>query len=521
MHLIATACLLLPLLFLQAPDQPRTADDVMQRVRQATQFSKQNIPDTGLQLTGKGTIAGLPAQYTLLFNRQGHFVQTTSSRISTGSGYDGTHAWIKDLGGEQRIQELTDSNNTIVSGLFATSLWLDPGSGMMFTLEEGQPKDGIYTLQFKHKPTKVTGTLQIDAKTWLPVQSTMKTEGQKTTNKWSGIMEFNGIKFPKTYHSLSGNDGVETYTIESIQAAPTFVVNPYTPLVTPPSDVAFDDKLPAELEVMRAKTGHLLVKPKVNGKDVGWFIFDSGAGATCLDNKLIKELELEQFGELPAIGVGGTVKTRFSKPESISLGRATFKDPTVIGLDLGFLSGPMGAKITGIIGYGVFHRSVVELDMEKNTIALFDPKSYDQNRVQNRWQKLYQTARVACVEAEFEGHKGIFKLDSGAAGSTVALHAPTVEKFKLLEGRETKNTFAGGVGGNVTAKSGKLKYFELGGHRTDDIEVTFATTAKGAFNSADTLGNIGGDLLKPFKIVFDYQNKRIAFMKRDNENPKR
>ncbi|MFT3880830.1 MAG: retropepsin-like aspartic protease [Gemmatales bacterium] len=181
----------------------------------------------------------------------------------------------------------------------------------------------------------------------------------------------------------------------------------------------------------------------------------------------------------------------------------------------------MGAKIAGVIGYGVFHRCTVELDMENNTVALFDPKTYDQNRVQNRWQKLYQTARVACVEAEFEGHKGIFKLDTGAAGSTVALHAPTVEKYKLLDGRQTTETLAGGVGGNVSAKSGKLKYFELGGHRTDDIEVTFATTAKGAFNSADTLGNIGGDLLKPFKLVFDYQNKRIAFIKRENEATKK
>lgn len=521
MHSITAVFLLLHLLFLQTPAEPKTADEIMQRVRLATQFSKDKIPEVGLQFTGKGTFAGLPAQYTLLFNRNGHFVQTTSSRLTTGSGYDGTHAWIKDLGGEQRIQELADRNNTIVSGLFASSLWIDPSSGMAFSLEEGQPKEGVYILKFKHKPTDITGTIQIDAKTWLPLQCTTKAEGQKATTKWSGIMEFSGVKFPKTHHSLSGNDGVETYTIESIQAAPTFVLNPFAPIITGPTDVVFDDKLPAELEVMRAKTGHLLVKPKVNGKDVGWFIFDSGAGATCLDTKLIKELELEQFGELPAIGVGGAVKTRFSKPESISLGRATFKDPTVIGLDLAFLSAPMGAKIAGIIGYGVFHRCVVELDMEKNTVALFDPKTYDQNRVQNRWQKLYQTARVACVEAEFEGHKGIFKLDSGAAGSTVALHAPTVEKFKLLDGRDTTETLAGGVGGNVSAKSGKLKYFELGGHRTDDIEVTFATTAKGAFNSADTLGNIGGDLLKPFKIVFDYQNKRIAFVKRENENPKR
>jgi hypothetical protein len=517
MYSLSALSLLLQLLLLQAPAEPRTADEVMQRVRLATQYSKEKIPDTGLQLTGKGSFAGMPAQYNLLFNKAGHFVQTSSARITTGSGYDGTHAWVKDLGGEHRIQELSDSNRTILSGLFTTGLWLDPQSGMTYSLAKEQPKEGSYTLNFIHTPTAMTGTIMIDTKTWLPLESSMLAEGRKGTTKWTGIVEFNGMIFPKTFELFSAGDSVETFTVEKISAAPTFVRNPYTPLITPPADVTFDNKLPADLEVKRAKTGHLLVKPKINGKDVGWFIFDSGAGATVLDNGLIKELGLEQFGTLPAIGVGGAVKTTFSQPDSITLGRATFLKPISIGLDLDFLSAPMGAKIAGVIGYGVFHRCIVEMDMEKNTIALYDPKDFDQTHPKMNWQKLYQTARVACVEAEFEGHKGIFKLDTGAAGSTVAIHAPIVEKFKLLEGRETHDTLTGGVGGNVTAKTGKLKYFELGGHRTNDIEVIFATTTKGAFNSADTLGNIGGDLLKPFKIVFDYQNKRIALVKREGE----
>lgn len=519
MFTISALSLLFHLLILQTPAEPKTADEVMQRVRHATQFSKDRIPDSGLQLTGSGNYAGMPAQYSLLFNRAGHFVQTTTARITTGTGYDGKHAWVKDLGGEQRIQELSDSNRTILSGLFATSLWLDPQSGLTFTLGESQPKEGTYTLKFTHAPSAMTGTVVIDGKTWMPLQFSMLAEGRKATTKWTGILEFNGMKFPKTVESFSANDNVERYSIEKITTAPAFIRNPYDPQSASPTDVAFDNKSPADLEVKRAITGHLLVKPKINGKDVGWFIFDSGAGANVLDNALIRELGLESFGSLPAIGVGGVVKTSFTQPDTITLGRATFNKPMAIGLDLGFLSAPMGAKIVGIIGYGVFHRCVVELDMDKNSIALFDPKEYDQTHMKSHWQKLYQSARVACIEAEFEGHKGIFKLDTGASG-TVSIHAPTVEKFKLLEGRDTQDTYAGGVGGNVSAKKGKLQYFELGGHRTNDVEVTFATATKGAFNSSDTLGNIGGDLLKPFKIVFDYQNKRIALIKRENNKPR-
>ena len=245
MYSLSGFALFFQLLIAQAPAEPKTADEVMQRVRLATQFSKDKIPNTGLQMTGKGTYAGMPAQYRLLFNRVGHFVQTTTARIATGSGYDGSHAWVKDLGGERRIQELSDANRTILSGLFATSLWLDPQSGLSYTLSEKQPKDGSYSLKFVHAPTDLSGTVLIDSKTWLPVEVSMMVEGRNVTTKLTGTVEFNGMKFPKTSDSLSGSENIEAYTLDNITAAPTFVRNPYAPVITPPSDVTFDNNLPA------------------------------------------------------------------------------------------------------------------------------------------------------------------------------------------------------------------------------------------------------------------------------------
>lgn len=509
MSFIFTVCLL----FLPQ-GQPLTAEAIVEKARQAMGYDKTKIPATGLQFQGKGTFAGMPARFTLLFNRSGHYVQRTLARLSTGSGFDGNHAWIKDLGGEERIQELADRRNTIFMGLVLSGLWLDPASGMKYQLPGDAHQNGVYTLQFEHSPTETKGTIQFDSKTGLPRECHLVREARPFTVRWKETLEYAGMKWPKETVTTSGRDSVETFSYESIQPAPTFVRNPFAPIILRAKDVKYDNTRPAALVVKRAPTGHLLVKPLINGKDVGWFIFDSGAGANCLDNKTIKELGLDTFGELPAIGIGGAVKTSFCQPETIQLGRATFERPMAIGLDLAFLDAPMGVHIAGVLGYGVFHRCIVEVDMRDSQIALYDPEHFDDSKLKERWQKLYQTARVACVEAEFEGHKGIFKLDTGAANSTVAIHAPIVEKFKLLENRELKDSMSGGVGGMIKAKSGKLSYFELGGHRTENVEATFATANQGAFNTSDTLGNIGGELLKPFKLVFDYQGKRIAFLQR-------
>jgi hypothetical protein len=497
----------------QAPARVKTADEVMQCVREALSISASKIPEGGLQMLGKGTFAGMPAQTEVLFNRDGHFVQTISSRLQTSIGFDGKDAWAKDISGEQRIVELSDRRNTLMNGLLATGLWVDPGSGMKYTMSDDAWKDGVYSLNFTHGPSGFSGQLRVDGTSWLPLDCTVTIEGRKQTTAWSGTVEWQGMKFPKRSETRGSGEVAETFEIEMIRPAPTFVRNPYQAIASTPDDTAFDDRVPAELEVKRAKTGHLLVKPKVNGQDVGWFILDSGAGANVLANSAVKDLRLETFGELPAVGIGGAVKTSFCKPTSLSLGRATFQEPLCVGLELAFLDGPMGEHIGGIIGYGCLYRCIVEVDMDRGSVALFDPKNYDQSRVGDRWQRLYQSSRVSCVEAEFEGLRGIFKLDTGAGG-TVSIHAPTVEKHKLLENRETTEGMAGGVGGRIKVRDGKLKYFELAGERFENLDASFALESKGAFNSADTMGNIGGTLLKPFRIVFDYQNKRIAFVKR-------
>ena len=66
----------------------------------------------------------------------------------------------------------------------------------------------------------------------------------------------------------------------------------------------FDAGAPAELEVKQARTGHLLVRPVVNGRPAGWFIFDTGAGVCCVTSSSVAERGLEQIGEIDAVGGG-------------------------------------------------------------------------------------------------------------------------------------------------------------------------------------------------------------------------
>lgn len=273
----------------------------------------------------------------------------------------------------------------------------------------------------------------------------------------------------------------------------------------------FDAGTAPAIEVKRAKTEHLLVKPVINGHPAGWFIFDTGAGICVISTEHAKDLELERTGDIHGSGVGGGKSMPLYKAKLLTLGPGAFTGQPMMETDLGFLKQHLGDEIAGVIGFGVLSKCVVELDLAAPRIAIHDPKTYTLS--QGHWTELTITGGVPSVHAKFEDHDGVFRLDTGADGF-VTFHQPAVEKWKLLEGREVKSAKLGGVGGFVDAKRGVIKSFTLGGVTQENIEATFAVEAKGNFGESDRDGNIGAGLLKPFTLVLDYDSKRIAFVKK-------
>ena len=57
-------------------------------------------------------------------------------------------------------------------------------------------------------------------------------------------------------------------------------------------EAVFDPTVAADVQVQRVKTGHLLVRPVINDKDAGWFIFDTGAGICVVSTSHVEPLGL-------------------------------------------------------------------------------------------------------------------------------------------------------------------------------------------------------------------------------------
>jgi hypothetical protein len=493
-----------------ADDKAPSADEIMQRVRQAMNFSRDKIPETGLILEGKYITNGSVAVYRMQFNRQGHFLQqysVTGTRV-TASGYDGNDVWSKNAEGETELLELSERRASLLWAAFLSGIWIDKTSGMTYTLARDLPLPDEYLLQFTHEPSQFVGTISINKKSLLPHKCKFALGSDAfVIMTWRETISCVGMTWPRIIET-SVNDAKRNYQWDSATPADKTVINPFRPRLTPPAHVTFDASKAALLEVKDSKTSGLLVRPLVNGQDVGWFLLNGGFGGNILYEQTARKLKLETFGDGEARVLDRSVKANWCRPKSLLLGRMTLQEPLVHSLDLpAFPDDP----IAGIIGDGIFRSAVIELDPVTAQIALFDPKTYEQERGTKQWQRLYISKGLG-ADAEVEGHKGVVRIDLGSTKKAVDIHTPAVKKLNLLEGREVKTTISPG---KEIVKKGKLKYFEIGGHRHEEVESEFATSETGLYSDPDYLGTIGLELLKPFQLVVDCQNRRIAFIKRD------
>jgi hypothetical protein len=279
------------------------------------------------------------------------------------------------------------------------------------------------------------------------------------------------------------------------------------PVATP----LFDTAKPAALEVSRARTGHLLVKPVVNGVASGWFIFDTGAGICVVSTPHADAFHLAAAGDIDSQGIGGGEKSKLFRASTLTLGPMTLRDHTVMTTDLSFLQTHLGEDIWGVIGFGVLSQCVAEIDPIAPGIALHDPAVFALDGCE--WLSADLVDRVPAIAARFEDHAGLFHIDTGS-NSGVSLSASAVTRWKLLEGRDVQDSKLGGVGGFIAAKTGKLAWFEFGGVRQVNVPATFSLETKGVLGGERVDGSIGAEVLRPFVLVTDYAHERVAFRPR-------
>jgi hypothetical protein len=246
--------------------------------------------------------------------------------------------------------------------------------------------------------------------------------------------------------------------------------------------------IPVDTIVGRRIGKSIYVPVQVAGHGPFWFAFDSGAYVTVIDPFLMKRLHLKTIATGTVRGTGqGEVPVRHTTPLTMTVGKTTLAiaDPYVI--DLSGAGNP--EWMHGLIGASLLEAYVVEMDPDRPSLRLFDPRTFTKPAdavalpLENANHRFFMHVTI-----DVNPHETIerrVRIDTGSEDS--------VDDPEVKNGRNVRATTLGnGLGSNYQSVSGIVDAVHVGPFTIRDV------WAPGAPNPT-----IGMEILRRFTVTFD------------------
>ncbi len=276
-------------------------------------------------------------------------------------------------------------------------------------------------------------------------------------------------------------------------------------------------------------SNHVYLTVKVNGLTRLNFLLDTGARSNYIDLSKAEELEIRKVDRKKVKRVSGCDDLSFFKLDSISIGsidsfqdgsglalteNLTLFDQTLTGIHLGEVEKFDGKRLDGILGYDFLRKFVVEIDYASRTLKFFEPENFKYSG-NGETIKINLAWRIPKIRATIDGeYDGTFRIDTGSRNS-VHLYAPFVKEHRLLEKypKSLETPVGFGITGPRQGRVGRIKSFQLGSFAIKSPTTGFYSEYESPLGSSKIAGNIGGGILKKFKVILDYTRYRMILDK--------
>ncbi len=263
--------------------------------------------------------------------------------------------------------------------------------------------------------------------------------------------------------------------------------------------------------------GLIYVQASLNGSMPLWMMLDTGSSVTVFDESVSKALGIRFVGEGNAYGPGqGSAQMlTFASHTTLFFGGEELGDQTVATLPLEWFSREVGRRTDGFLGSNIFRNYVVEIDYANRVLRLHNPASYAYSGSGQRlplqfiWDDI-PTVRAEVVTQDGTAITGVFLVDSGATTAVWLTKAFTEAHPEFLSEHETievPNVVA--VGGELSARLGRLSAVRLGGFLVSMPLTQFSQNTSGIFATPDITGTIGAQILRRFTVIFDYAHREM------------
>jgi predicted aspartyl protease len=262
---------------------------------------------------------------------------------------------------------------------------------------------------------------------------------------------------------------------------------------------------------LKIQRGHLLATARVNGSEPLSFLLDTGYSVTTLHPDLVEPLGLRPAGRVTIVGIAGEEEAPMFAGAVYDLGGAIYKPRRVASLPSEW---NRSRRRDGVLGSGFFRRFVVEVDGREKTLRLHEPTNFvytGQGEILPlRFRKETPAVEAVIVYPDRPVLQAEFEIDTGC-DSGLCLGQPFVERHRLLDSTNGRNSAKFGVGGGAQTRAGHVPRLRLGRWEVDEPSTDFFI--EGSPVDAPLAGHIGMGVLRQFKLIFDYSRKQLILEK--------
>ncbi len=271
---------------------------------------------------------------------------------------------------------------------------------------------------------------------------------------------------------------------------------------------------------------NLIVIPvEMNGNPVS-FILDTGVSIPVVFNFTSTdstELKHAKKITLQGLGNGEPIEAYQSTENHMRIGEAFNNNQQlylIYDKEINF-SPRLGIPIHGILGYDLFKDFVVEINYQTQKINLYDPAFYKKRKCKNCVElpiKITKDKPFVNIEVAYDGkppQSVNLLLDTGGSD---ALWLFTNDDIPIP--KKSFDDFLGkGLSGDILGKRSRINQIDFGKFHFENATVSFPDSLSIASLNhlkATRNGSIGGEILRRFKVIFDYKNQSVILKKNKN-----
>lgn len=455
---------------------------------------------------------------------------TFASWLDLANGHNATHVILGPLTGDQgydgaawsasngitTVNDLpaTQAEN-VTAAYLALDSWAATGTGAQIG-DEGTRRDGgtKYRVIRVVPPGGVPARLWFDAATHLLARTDVDADAGTVTDRYSDYRVAGGMRIP--YRDVNrAADGTLTTTVVTearIEPLPKDALA-RTPSMERGSIVGGATRAAMPFRLSLGTTGNVVIPVSLAGRAPVEMVFDTG-GRNVLTPSAARALGFSGSGGLEVGGVGeSTERATVANVGTIAAGAAVLTEQQAFVLPMPYSLGATFAHETvdGLVGFEMLSNFQTTIDYQKQTIT-FAPFATSVGRPDGAAiVPLRSNEGTPYVEAEIDGVKGLFMLDTGNAGDLVVFKTFADAHRLFADATSLSYVSAGGVGGLVRFRRLRAGTFVIAGTtlRAPIVEVT--DQKSGAFASQTLAGNIGAAVLRRFAMQLNYRDRTIAF----------